>query len=390
MKSSKIFIIDKLVIGNNHIIFNSSFITIISKIFPNSEIIFYSEELHSKVIKNKVDSVLNISYKTYKEIPLPVSKWRKILPWIIKRIERIYFIYSIIRKEKDAKSFFFTTLSTTCMYYVNNMVAKKISQSVYIVLHGEVEFLFKSKLYFLDKIRKLIYAKFIQNLSDNVRIIVLSEVVKNALIKKFGLSDQKIIFIRHPIMHIPDNRIRFNDHIIFGHIGAALKQKSSELFFDLAHDIKKEYADSSGFILIGQMEARLVSKCVAEVDMISKDNNSISQEVYEQNVQNIDYAIFTFDCENYIYRDSGAVMDAIAYAKPIIALNQDYFTHLFNIGGNIGFLCDNITIMEETIKNIIKKNPAYIEQYFQQCSNLINLSKMYSLSVIENLLKKQL
>jgi hypothetical protein len=134
----------------------------------------------------------------------------------------------------------------------------------------------------------------------------------------------------------------------------------------------------------------LRSKYITEVERVNNNNDSLSQEVYEQNVQNIDYAIFTFDNENYVYRDSAAIIDAIAYAKPIIALKQDYFTNLFNIGGNIGFLCDNIIIMEETIKGIINKNPEYIDQYFNQCSNLINLSKKYSLPEIENLLKAQL
>lgn len=392
MKKSKIFVVDRLVIGNNHVVFNSGFLSILEKIYPNDSIEFYSEETHSQILKEKLGGdAQKISFQTYKELTLPNNGLKKIFPWLRKKIKDLYFIRSIFKKIEDsADSIFFTTLSITSMFYAN-LLAKGANISIYFIIHGEVEFLFNSQLRKFDRVKKFIYLKFIQHLSPNVKLIVLSELVKESLINTGFVAKEKILLMRHPIMNRTDEGVRLNDKIIFGHIGTAMKKKSSELFFKIAQNFKYKYPYIT-FLQIGKIEAdlRSVIGLKTDVDFISINNESISQDIYENNIRHIDYTIFTFDKENYVYRDSGAVMDAIAYCKPLIVLKQNFFDFLFEQGGNIGFMCDNFDQMIMVIEKIINKDPILINQYTEQCENLKKLRHLYFLSEVKKLLEKQL
>jgi|GEM_PF-3892356 len=385
-----IYVVDKLVIGNNHVIFNSGFLSIISQIYSNN-IVFFSEKKHMHVLEGKIGHIENLTFHSYEESPLP-SGLKKIYPWFKKKIGDILFIRSLYEKAtQNVEAIFFTTLSITSMYYANRC-SKKRTIPTYIVLHGEVEFLFIKKLRLLDKIRRQIYLQFICNLSSNLRLIVLSEVVKNKLQECFSIEDSSIVQMKHPILtpSIFSSEKKNDNTLIFAHIGTAMKKKSSNLFFSIAHKIKNQYPGTR-FLQIGRIEKDLLSDLKPEIELITSSyDSSISQDEYEKNIQKIDYSIFTFDRENYVYRDSGAVMDSIAYRKPIIALKQDFFSFLFEVGGDIGFLCNNIYEMESTIIKLINSDSEFINRYEGQCLNLKKLSENYSTNFIRQQLKNQL
>jgi len=388
-ESKEIFIVDKLVIGNNHIVFNSGFISVISEIYPEYNIRFYSEYKHAKALKDKLKNLENLTIEIYYERPLPIGL-KKIIPWFKKKIKDIFFIKFFYKENFiKAKMFIFTTLSVTSIYYANIYARRIKNIPVYIVLHGEIEFLFRKHIRFLDKLKKIIYLKFIKNLSENVNIIVLSEVVKNELMKNFSIPSYKIIQILHPINYIQNDLITLGNKIILGHIGTAMKKKSSDLFFELASKLKQENLNLN-FLQIGKIDSNLLSKVTPEVDLVFHKNKSLSQDIYESTIKTINYAIFTFDDENYVYRDSGAVMDAIAFAKPIIALRQNYFVNLFKLGGDIGFLCNDIYEMELLIKKIAKHENDIISRYSIQYMNMKNLAHFFSLSNIKYLMKEQI
>jgi hypothetical protein len=377
---NKILVVDRLVVGNNHVIFNVGFLSIISNLNPDSVIVFCAESEHSCIVKKKIENK-NIIFNPTTNTKLVGSYLKKVIPWVKKNIEDVLFVRHVLHVH-NVNIVYFTTLSTPSMFFLN-FFAKKTRKTIYMTLHGEVEHLFKKKLRLIDQIRKMFYLGFIKHISKNIRLIVLSEIVKQKLHTTFHISKKKIIVMKHPIINIANRVVMLNDRIIFAHIGTASILKSSNLFFYLADSFRRKDANYS-FWQIGKVEKKVTDQqSYSNVEVLG-GCETIPQKEYETLISKIDYSIFTFDKDNYVYRNSGAVMDAIAYAKPIIALRQPFFDYLFETGGDIGFICENLEEMRFVLDKIINRDPLYVDKYTFQSQNLINMAKEYSLTEIES------
>lgn len=384
--------LDKLVMGNNHVMFNSAISLIIARIYKDHQVIFTGESTHINQVAQNNSFIENLVCRSYEELPLPQSNIKKLLPWIKKKLGDLLYIEKFYRRtKKDGVAIFFTCLSTTSLYYAC-LRFRNSRKPVYFVLHGEVEFIFKKDARLVDKVKGRIYRATLGMMEKHMHCIVLSDIVKMALEKKQVLTSERIIAIDHPIVDRQITHSALNaDTIIFAHIGSAMQKKRSELFWELADKFRNESIQrKSEFSVIGKLDPEFVGLATDSVKVLSENNQSISQEKYEQFIHNADYAVFTFDNDNYVYRVSGALMDAILYGKPIIALRQDYIEYLFQVGGNIGFLCDNMDKMQELIKRLINKEPVLLEQYTVQQQRLKALKEMFSVKSVAEQLNKQL
>jgi len=392
MRNGRVYIVDKLVMGYNHVMFNTAISAIVAKIFKDDQVLFIAESTHSREVEKNNASIDNLGYQPYEEAPLPQQKLKKIIPWIKKKIGDILFInrfYSNTKKE--ASDVFFTCLSTTSLYFAGYRF-RESKAKVYFILHGEVEFVFDGKFGVIDRIKGKIYKRMLKNMHDNMHCIVLSEMVKARLIQESIVGEDKIITIEHPII---TKEILYeglnSDTVIFSHIGSAMNKKRSELFFELAGKFQAALAaKKTAFNLIGKFHYDFFVDNMNGVTVVSENNRSVSQHDYEQFIQQSDYAVFTFDSDNYVFRVSGALMDAVLFRKPIIALKQDYIEYLFREGGNIGFLCESLGEMIVLIDRLIKRDPVLLSQYSAQQHNLGILMDRFSIESVGKQLNRQL
>lgn len=384
MEKKSVFIVDKLVIGYNHIIFNSAISKAVASVYENNNVIFISESVHSTVVAAKNKLTANLSFQPYRESPLPSSGSKKLIRWLNKKIGDIFFIFRFYNKNsKNSRAIFFTCLSASSLAYAGYR-ASKLKIPVFFFMHGELENFFISNLGFTNKLRGQLYSIFLRRLGANSKVIVMSELIKERLIETNALLEDKIIVIEHPILLLnPVNKPLSLRKIIFGHIGLALNKKSSGLFFDLASFHRSAVAKKCcEFWLIGKIDQGLAIRDSNYVNTLSKNNESLSQDEYEKGIQMIDYCIFTFSGDNYVYRVSGSVMDAIAYLKPFIALKHSYFNYLFEMAGNIGFLCDDVSEMNKLLTMITNRDDVLISQYEEQKANLRALLSRHAIDEI--------
>ena len=386
MVKKNIYIVDKLVIGYNHIIFNSSVTSIIANVYKHDTVTFVAEAVHSGVVAEKNQLIANLEYRTFAENPIPLNITSKIIPYFKKKSSDLFFIKRLFATafNKETKAVFFTCLSTTMLLY-STYKARKAKIPFFFFLHGEIEYIFMNNPGVVKRLKGEVYKHLLRRLGPTSKVIVLSDIVKSSLISAGYLSEDKIITIEHPIIPVNIIEKKLSDKkTIFGHIGVALTKKSSELFFNLPQSHKKSIENGTAvFQLIGKVDYGLELSAGNGIEILSENNQSITQERYEQAIANIDYAIFTFTGDNYVYRTSGSVMDAIAFAKPIIALKHDFFTYLFETSGNIGFLCNNLDELNMLINNIVEKEESLINQYETQQENLKKLRKTLSLEDIK-------
>jgi len=392
MRNSLVYLLDKLVIGYNHVMFNSAISKIVAQIYKDQQVVFTGESSHTKEVALRNPALPNLHYKSYVELPLPQSNLRKLLPWFQKKRRDLLFINRFYTETRtDATAVFFTCLSAVALAYAGRRF-RNSKADVFFILHGEVEFMFKKELRKADKIKGLLYKMMLQNMQGNERCIVLSGIVRDRLQKEGIVAAERIVTIEHPIVDKVGSFGALNGNItIFAHIGSAMSKKRSDIFVKLADSFEEAIAlGRTAFHMIGKLDPEYLHINLSNVKVVSEQNRSLSQQDYERYIHQADYAIFTFDKDNYVYRVSGALMDAILYRKPLVALKQDYIEYLFEQGGNIGFLCDTVEEMRLIIKRLIDRDPVLLTQYQEQQMHLGLLRDKFSIESVEQQLRKQI
>lgn len=389
-----VYIVDRLVIGNNHIMFNTAITAVLAELYKDRDVIFIAENNHAKEIKKTNFLLTNLSIQPFKEERLPSAKIKKIYPWLRKKLGDILAIKNLYRKTDKQQDpvIFFTCLSMSSYFFANILLKKYRNQRVYFFLHGEIEYIYKRNIGIINRLKGYIFKITLSNLNKNAKCIVLSPFIEKILINNKLFSSDQILSIEHPMIAekiIPTSLNK--NKIVFAHLGVALKNKSSEIFFDLARSFKSEInTGHADFYLAGKIDITLSNIEYGPVNILSVNNKAIPQADYIKHIQEIDYTLFTFNNHNYILRSSGTIIDSIYFCKPIIALKHDYLTFLFSVGGNIGFLCDTIEQMHIIISRLIQRDPELTMQYSEQQNNISLLQKRHSIQEIKEMLKIKL
>lgn len=74
----------------------------------------------------------------------------------------------------------------------------------------------------------------------------------------------------------------------------------------------------------------------------------ISRELMYDCISELDYILYCFPPEVYKYTASGTVFDAVDCERPILAIRNDYFSGLFKVCGEFGYL-------EDGYDNLVKR-----------------------------------
>jgi hypothetical protein len=382
-----IVIADLLKIKNVHAGVDSGLLKVISLIYSNQKINFYCEnELYENIIK-EIGSSLNINHRSIFNNDKNKFKYDLYLH-IIKSI--YYLLYILIKYNKQDDVIFII-----CMHPITNYIYSKVrnlfcKSKIYIVLHGEIEQLdkFKERNKFW---RQHFYTtRMLKNNLINSKYLVLGEVIKRNLLKVCCLDDKNIISIDHPYIYKKINDV-VNPYktIIVSSIGQINEMKKTYLIFRLGEKLQKQIADKKLELkLIGMVNKKYIPYMNNHVVHEGIGNVYLEQEELEQKVMASNYLIYFYDNISYKYISSGALFDAIKYEKPIIALKNDFFEYYFTIGGNIGFLCNDLDEMVSVIEKFLGFDNH--ELYNLQKNNIRLLKDKLNLQSISENLERQL
>jgi hypothetical protein len=94
----------------------------------------------------------------------------------------------------------------------------------------------------------------------------------------------------------------------------------------------------------------------------------------------VDYAVFFYPADSYRLTASGAFFDALAFAKPLIAIRNPFFEHYFSRFGDIGYLCDDYAEVKKMVSDILMHGSG--GRYERQIKNLLRCRKSLSLEKI--------
>lgn len=161
----------------------------------------------------------------------------------------------------------------------------------------------------------------------------------------FTTMDHPYIFRQSSFIHT-----KINKPVSMGTIGAISENKGFERLVQFALLCKESNVD----VLIshtGVVNSKNKLNVGGLID-IPTLNRELPRSEYDNRLLKLDYILFFYDINSYRVTASGAIMDALAMKKPIIALKNDYFEYLFDKFGPIGFLVDDISQMVELTNKI--------------------------------------
>lgn len=390
--SNSIYFIDQTSEGEHHMVFNAALIEIWSKIYPETHIKYWgvhsSQIAVNKLLSKQVQQ--KVQYNIIRYIPSPTKyKLIKLFFFILKELKR-YLNFCTIFIKSSKQDIICLSITTFSSFFVFKLLSFFFNRDIYAVLHGDIDFIYKSTNRY-QKINALTYKMIFLLKNKQFKYIVLNKICKKELVKDNYLNFDEVIEMNHPYFfkNNTTKQINFKKPIIFAHNGSMeVERKNSHFIFFIAKQLKEPVIQNDiAFKSIGLANKQIDAYKNEFVELELGTNNGIlppylPRETYEIELIKVHFLLFFFPINEYIFRASGAVIDSIAFEKPIIALRHPFFENLFYQGGDIGYICDTLEEMIDLIKNIYLNKNDHFERYQTQVYNLSKLKIKFSIETI--------
>ena len=381
----KIFLIDNVIIGNNHLVINSSMIRIAENLIPDHspKISFFGEKRHLSVLKGLAsDSEVRQVHFRPIDVINPKRGWiPKVLSWTLKLLLDFFWLGKIIRlaHRKDIEYVIFTTIIPINLLLFVSIFNRKSELKFMVLLHGDIEYIFKERPSRSERIKAYLLKSAFRRSRNNIKYVVLSDHIKGSLINSYSLKESQVFSVDHPIINVNTKAMSKKRYLQFSHLGVANGRKNSGLIFPLAKSLASLVLDGKArFSIIGRLDIPGINITDSIVEIEAKSNEPIDNIKYKSLIEEADYSLIFMSEKEYVFRISGSLLDSLQFKIPIIALKHPAILELFSKGGDIGFVCDNLDEMKLVIKEICKPNSAYAERYEGQVNNLEQLSNQFS------------
>lgn len=397
-----IHFIDQTSEKNHHAVFNSSCIKMLQLIYPSQTITHYgiaSNQLKTAELLAQSELEQVIFNPIYNPKTTSSNKLIRFLNLIRKERNR-YNMFEKIFESCSQSDLIFHSITTFTAFYGLKKLSIKFETPVIATLHGDLDFLYNTTNV-IEKLVAFVYKKNFKLVSPNFYYLLLNKISKHALISSGFLKQNEILEIDHPynslnICEKNKNSIDQNP-ITFGHIGSMeVVRKRSHLIYELAKKFECEINKSElNFNVVGLVTPEILvfkNSLVNEIVGNQTPNKPgyLDRFTYENEMNKLDYSVFFYPSDQYIFRTSGAIADAIGAALPFIVLKHPIFDYIFSVAGNVGYVCDNLDEIVQIINKINLREPQLLIEYQTQRNNLLLFQNNISVPTVALDLKAQM
>lgn len=351
--------------GLTHFMFNFSFIKVITELITDEKLVFFGDEEHIKLLKERGETKKNITFKSLKIHGLQ----KKILSLISGFINLVKIKFFFINS--DCTELIITNSHAHTLLFAKLLFRKR---KITFILHGQLEELTRKK----SMLQLGYYNKFaleFMNDGNRIKYIVLGSSIKRNLIKRIPSIENNVYSMDHPYDFEKNADTNINQNkkkeiIKIGTIGNASIDKGIESLFEIDNYLVSKGIRNIELFHIGSFkDIHLPQNSNVKIPSMQ---GMLPREDYEKYINDLDYILFFYPKDSYKLTASGAIFDAIAYHKPVIALSNDYFSYIFDKCGEIGYLCSDLNDIKQTIISIGEN----ASDVYDQMVNQIIKSKM--------------
>ncbi len=258
-----------------------------------------------------------------------------------------------------------------------------------VVFHGVLDKLASSdqRWWSSDQLfQKLFRGRWSQNLS----YVLLGASVARHVYATGLAPDGTCVILDHPTIFRHYSRpLEIQTPVVFGHAGYAHADKGFLTFLSLAEAF--HFDDSlhgtAEFVVVGGTDHQDKRVNASQRVRYATKGWPAPRHQYEAMFDSLTYSVFTYPSDAYRFRASGAVFDAMAFLTPIIALRNPYFEYIFDLSGDIGYLCDSPQELIERCRLVAIDFPR--DTYARQVVNLQRAQQHFGPPVIARQLQSQ-
>lgn len=205
---------------------------------------------------------------------------------------------------------------------------------------------------------------------ERLRFIVLEPAIRDALARRMPCAAARTDVLPLPVQayEIPDaTPPAFAPPLRFGFVGQATEAKGIDAFLDLARRAKTRHGDRVGFDIIGRAQPGTDLAQFADVaEAITHEH--LSRAEFTRRLAALHFVVLPFREGYYTFSASGALIDAVTWAKPFIATRLPIAEQWFERYGDVGYLCPDTASIAAVIDEIVLAQDA--DRYAAQAARL--------------------
>ncbi|MEX2493384.1 MAG: hypothetical protein WD425_16650 [Nitrospirales bacterium] len=354
--------------GGAHVPFNAGLLAVIRTAFPLERICFAGASGYIRELKEQADEALakSIEWREIDLLPADTSYFVRLL----REMKTLRTLFRII-PEGTTGPFLLThakPATLVALKLLRRLQFRKIK--VQFVLHGPLGGVIGRR--HCHPIRRFQDMKTALTIlgNDNLQYIVLEESLKTVLLKNLPVLEKKVAILPHPL---PPNESESNADnlkapIQFGFLGLANKPKGFPVFVKLAQEIVMQSPVQAEFHAIGRVSSD--GSVVLEMEALATKPGMerLSRRDYINKVHHLHFIILPHEGLGYELKSSGTLLDALAWAKPLIARRIALFENMFVKYGDIGYLFTTDLELKSIVERIIQEVDR--TRYHQQVLNI--------------------
>lgn len=215
------------------------------------------------------------------------------------------------------------------------------------------------------------------------KILVLGQSTLIAARRAFRGADGLFSCVTHPypMADAPScGAVLEGGPLVFGFPGLAAEGKGFPTFLNIA---EKLHGPNARFVVVGRVLDDSPSRERAErlvaagaLSVLSMGSEQVPSATFRRELQLVHYLVYPYSADAYALVRSGAAIDALWAARPLIASHIPMFEDLFSRIGDVGYLCDSESEFISTIQRLIAAPPTV--EYERQSSNLVAGRHLFS------------
>jgi len=338
--------------GTGHVPGNRGITRTIADAFPDSTIRFYGMPAHLEGWRNDPE----VAGVEFYEISLsPHYRWR---PHIVsaRRFSREFAtLWQAVRRVPRGEPVLLVLASASCTAIQAALLVARFAGrqiGVQVVLHGSLNDAFgwrpRNPLRRWFDLRAML-----ERNHPALRFVVMEECIRREMAHLLPQAAARTNVLPHPLDSteaIPPPPLCLPIRV--GLVGMATAAKGIDAFLETARLFRARYGDAIEFHIVGGRPESTDASRFAHIAH-PVDIGHISRAAFCARLALLHYVFLPLDAGYYTLSPSGGLIDALAWARPIITTRLALAADMFHEGGDIGHLCDDPAAMQAALHAIM-------------------------------------
>lgn len=373
--------------GHDHFLFNTGYFTVLQHLFPEDEVTLQCDISHFNYIKEAID-IRRVQHKPVYILRKHNNKLLFLFRWLYKNLYDFLILYFILKRSsrQNERFVFFAMMPVRSMWYLlfwHRFFFR--NQQVILTFHGEIEKWFLPHKSVTERFHAYIFKQLFTYKNPKLKFFVPNAFIRENLRKEPLFRNKDILTIYHLLHPRQSAKTLQETPVVLAHIGSTEPRKNSDCFFRLASLVTSTYPDltkSIQFKVAGKYNPVFDPLLEREVIVLADQQRILERDYFDAAIDSAHFSVIFIYPHEYLYRESGTVLESLKFSKPIIGLRHPYLDFLEAQCGPIGIYADTLEALATAINDLFSDPLKAQQQYELMVRNIAALHAQITLPVL--------